>query len=95
MLDQNTISALRKLAERRPLASGRMPTSLIPAADLVNNLTQVLRLCLEGPFNPDTAPDGLKDLLARAGEVPDFTRLEGALRATLAEVAGLFDIIVA
>ena len=94
ILDQNTVQALRKLAE-----AGLLPPAhadvLIPAARLVNNLTQVLRLCLEGPFNPETAPDGLKDLLARAGEVPDFTRLEGALRATLAEVAGLFDIIVA
>ena len=94
ILDQNTVQALRKLAE-----AGLLPPAhadvLIPSARLVNNLTQVLRLCLEGPFNPETAPDGLKDLLARAGEVPDFTRLEGALRATLAEVAGLFDIIVA
>ena len=58
-------------------------------------LTQVIRLCIQGPFTPETAPDGLKDLLARAGEMPDFERLQGELRRTLAEVAGLFDTVVA
>ena len=53
---------------------------LIPAARLINNLTQMLRLCLDGPFDPAKAPDGLKELLARVGEVPDFARLEATLR---------------
>ena len=47
-----------------------------------------------GAFQPETAPDGLKDLLAQAGEMPDFERLQGELRRTLAEVADLFDVIV-
>ena len=62
---------------------------------LVQNLTEVLRLCLDGPFDPAKAPDGVKSMLARAGEMPDFPRLEATLRATLAEVAALFDEIVA
>ena len=64
---------------------------LLPAARLLNNLTQVLRLCLDGPFDPGKAPDGLKALLARAGEAPDFARLEADLAAREAEVAALFD----
>ena len=55
--------------------------ALLPAARLLNNLTQVLRLCLDGPFEPAKAPDGLKALLARAGEAPDFRRLEADLAA--------------
>jgi glutamate-ammonia-ligase adenylyltransferase len=94
ILDQNTVQALRKLAAAELIPPAHADV-LIPAARLLNNLTQVLRLCLEGPFTPETAPDGLKELLAHAGEVPDFARLEGALRSTLAEVAGLFNIIVA
>ena len=94
ILDQNTVQALGKLAAAGLLQPAHADV-LIPAARLLNNLTQVLRLCLEGAFTPDTAPDGLKELLARAGEVPDFPRLEGALRESLAEVACLFDTIVA
>ena len=54
----------------------------------------MLRLCLDGPFEPAKAPDGLKTLLARAGEAPDFPRLEADLAAREAEVAGLFDALV-
>jgi [glutamine synthetase] adenylyltransferase / [glutamine synthetase]-adenylyl-L-tyrosine phosphorylase len=51
----------------------------------------VLRLCQDGPFLPKTAPEGLKLLLARAGEAPDFARLEAELVARQAEVAALFE----
>ena len=93
VLDQNTIGALRKLAAAG-LLSAPHADILIPAAVLVHNLTEVLRLCLDGPFEPAKAPDGLRELLTRAGDAPDFARLEATLRATLAEVAGLFDVIV-
>jgi [glutamine synthetase] adenylyltransferase / [glutamine synthetase]-adenylyl-L-tyrosine phosphorylase len=93
ILDQNTEHALRKLAD-----AGFLPADaaeqLVPAARLVNHLTQILRLCLDGPFDPAKAPDGLKVLLTRAGEMPDFPRLEAALRQSLADVAALFDRLV-
>jgi len=94
VLDQNTLAAYRKLA-----ATGLLPPPesdrLIRATQLIHNLTQVLRLCLEGPFEPSTAPSGLKTLLARVGDAPDFPALEGDLRATLAEVAQLFSRLIA
>lgn len=93
VLDQNTINALKKLSEAG-LLSPQHADVLIPAAVLVHNLTEVLRLCLDGPFEPAKAPDGLRELLTRAGDAPDFARLEATLRATLAEVAGLFDVII-
>jgi glutamate-ammonia-ligase adenylyltransferase len=55
----------------------------------------VLRLCLDGPFEPAKAPDGLKALLAHAGEMPDFARLEADLAAREAAVAALFDALIA
>jgi glutamate-ammonia-ligase adenylyltransferase len=55
----------------------------------------VLRLCLDGPFVADQAADGLKALLVRAGEAPDFPRLEADLAARQAQVAALFKEIVA
>ena len=94
VLDQNTVGALRKLAAVGLLEAPHADI-LLPAAVLVQNLTEVLRLCLDGPFDPAKAPDGVKSMLARAGEMPDFPRLEATLRATLAEVAALFDEIVA
>jgi [glutamine synthetase] adenylyltransferase / [glutamine synthetase]-adenylyl-L-tyrosine phosphorylase len=89
ILDQNTAAALAKLQAR-----GLLPDSatdvLLPAARLTNNLTQILRLCLDGPFEPGKAPEGLKMLLARSGEAPDFARLEADLAACQANVAALF-----
>ena len=93
VLDQNTIGALRRLALAGALTPAHADV-LIPAAQLLNGLTQVLRLCLDSPFEPAKAPDGLKNLLARAGDAPDFDRLDAALRQSLADVAGLFDQIV-
>ena len=62
---------------------------------LLHDLTQILRLCLEGRFEPATAPSGLKELLANAGDAPSFAELEERLRLTLIKVAGLFNQIIA
>jgi glutamate-ammonia-ligase adenylyltransferase len=93
VLDQNTLEAFRKLRDAGVLAPGHAE-KLMTATRLLHDLTQVLRLCLEGPFDPATAPSGLKELLARAGGAADFAELEGRLRASLADVAGLFDEII-
>jgi [glutamine synthetase] adenylyltransferase / [glutamine synthetase]-adenylyl-L-tyrosine phosphorylase len=68
---------------------------LRPAARLLGDLTQILRLCFEGPFDPATAPEGLKRLLARVADAPDFRSLEDQLRRLLAEVTARFDSLVA
>lgn len=93
VLDQTTLAAYRKLA-----AAGLLPPAdadaLIQATRLIHNLTQVLRLCLEGDFDPASAPSGLKALLARAGDAPDFPTLEGHLRDTLGAVAVQFGRLI-
>jgi len=93
VLSQNTVCALANL-ERAGCLSPAAADALIPAARLAHNLTQVLRLCQDGPFVPQTAPEGLKRLLARAGDAPDFARLEAELSARELEVAGLFEALV-
>ncbi|HRN89769.1 bifunctional [glutamine synthetase] adenylyltransferase/[glutamine synthetase]-adenylyl-L-tyrosine phosphorylase [Hyphomicrobium sp.] len=93
VLDQNTLAAYRKLAEAGVL-SGADAERLTQATRLLHNLTQILRLCLEEPFDPATAPSGLKALLARAGDAPDFATLEGELAETLAGVATRFSELV-
>jgi glutamate-ammonia-ligase adenylyltransferase len=94
VLSTNTATALTNL-ERAGLLPRRAADVLLPAVRLFGNLTQVLRLCVDGPFVPEKAADGLKALLVRAGEAPDFTRLEADLAARQAEVAALFNEIVA
>jgi [glutamine synthetase] adenylyltransferase / [glutamine synthetase]-adenylyl-L-tyrosine phosphorylase len=93
VLSQNTLQALSNL-ERAGCLPLPAADALLPAARLLNNLTQVLRLCQDGPFTPRTAPDGLKLQLARAGDAPDFPRLEAELAARELAVAALFDQLV-
>jgi len=63
---------------------------LRPATRLYHDLTQILRLCLSGPFDPKTAGAGLLRLLARAADVPDFATLEAHLAETQAKVRRSF-----
>jgi glutamate-ammonia-ligase adenylyltransferase len=63
---------------------------LRPAVRLYDNLTQILRLCLSGPFDPKTGGPGLLRLLARAGDVPDFATLDATLAETQANVRACF-----
>jgi [glutamine synthetase] adenylyltransferase / [glutamine synthetase]-adenylyl-L-tyrosine phosphorylase len=93
VLSQNTVTALHNL-QRLGLVDAAAGEALLPAAQLLNNLTQVLRLCLDGPFKPGEAPDGLKALLTRAAETPDFAHLAAELAAREAEIARLFDLLV-
>ncbi|HEY2137130.1 MAG TPA: bifunctional [glutamine synthetase] adenylyltransferase/[glutamine synthetase]-adenylyl-L-tyrosine phosphorylase [Xanthobacteraceae bacterium] len=67
---------------------------LRPAIRLYQDLTQILRLCLSGPFDPKTAGAGLLGLLARAADVPDFATLEAHLAETQGRVRRCFERIV-
>ena len=94
VLDQNTELALTKLSAAGVLSSGDAEI-LVPAARLYHTVTQVLRLCLDKPFVPADAPRALKDLLARASDMPDFASLESSLKDTLAAVREAYERIVA
>ena len=93
VLDQNTEAALTKLSAAGVLAPGDAEV-LVPAARLYHTLTQVLRLCLDKPFVAEEAPRALKDLLARASDMPDFSMLEATLKETLLAVRDAFERIV-
>lgn len=93
VLDQSTEAALAKLTRAQVLAFGDAEI-LVPAATLYHTLTQVLRLCFDKPFVPEEAPRALKDLLARASDMPDFPTLEGMLKDTLGAVHDAFERIV-
>ena len=63
---------------------------LRPAVRLYHDLTQVLRLCISGPFDPKAASPGLVGLLARAADVPDFATLDAFVAETETKVRRSF-----
>ena len=67
---------------------------LRPAVRLYHDLTQILRLCLSGPFDPSAAAPGLMGLLARAADVPDFATLDAFLGETQDKVRASFNRIL-
>jgi glutamate-ammonia-ligase adenylyltransferase len=93
VLDQNTAGAISKLLQAGAITLADAEI-LAPAATLYHALTQCLRLCLDKPFVPDQAPRALKDLLARASDMPDFATLEAMLKDTLGAVHDAFDRLV-
>jgi len=78
ILDTSTARVLEKARSLRVLAMEDAEI-LRPAVQLYHDLTQVLRLCLPGKFDPKTAGAGLLRLLARAADVPDFAALDATL----------------
>jgi glutamate-ammonia-ligase adenylyltransferase len=75
LLDTNTLHALEKAAAVSVLAADNAEL-LIDAARLYHAITQILRLCVSGDFDPSKASVGLLQLLARAADLPDFATLE-------------------
>ena len=70
ILDTSTARVLEK-AWRLGVLSTEDAEVLRPAVRLYDDLTQILRLCLSGPFDPSAAAPGLIGLLARAADVPE------------------------
>jgi [glutamine synthetase] adenylyltransferase / [glutamine synthetase]-adenylyl-L-tyrosine phosphorylase len=84
ILDVSTARVLDKAA-RAEILKPEDAEVLRPAARLYHDLTQILRLCLPGAFEPKTASAGVLGLLTRAADLPDFP----ALQAHLAEMERL------
>lgn len=78
--------------------SGVLPQAeaevLRSAGRLYHDLTQILRLCVTGKFNPETSGENLLRVMARAGDTPDFSTLEARVRETQAEVRRVFREVV-
>ena len=50
------------------------------ALALYTEISQIVRLCVDGGFDPKDAPAGLIDRVCRAGECPDLRTLEAEIR---------------
>ena len=81
-----------KPSVKRPLAGmGQKLRQVLPSAWIAAPVfSQILRLCLPGPFDPKSAGPGLLSLLARAADIPDFATLEAHLAETQAKVRASF-----
>ncbi|WP_213771121.1 bifunctional [glutamine synthetase] adenylyltransferase/[glutamine synthetase]-adenylyl-L-tyrosine phosphorylase [Bradyrhizobium sp. dw_78] len=93
ILDVSTLQVLDHAARLGvlPLSSAEI---LRAAARLYHDLTQILRLCVTGRFNPETAGDDLLRVMSRAGDAPDFSSLEARVKETQAEVRRIFQMVV-
>jgi len=93
VLAPGTIAALRRLREGGAIAAGNAD-ALIAAADLQHALTQVLRIALDGPLEPDSATPGLKALLMRVSGEADFASLQHRLVRLQARAHAIFEEVV-
>ena len=93
ILDSTTARVLDK-AWRAGVLPAEQADVLRPAAALYHNLTQILRLCLPGPFEAKTAGAGLLSLLARAADLPNFATLDAHLAETQIKVRASFEQVV-
>ncbi len=81
----------------------RLGPALMQAADLelclkalalFSELSQVIRLCIDGPYDPKTAPDGLTDLVLTAADCPDIKVLEAEVKRLSKAVRKVFGAVV-
>ena len=103
ILDTSTARALEK-AWRLGVLATEDAEVLRGAVRLYHDLTQLLRLCLPGPFDPKTVDpetvdhkttdSGLVGLLARAADVPDWITLDAFVVETQAKVRRCFTRIL-
>ena len=86
--DPGTTATLRRLGPHF-LAPSDLD-ELLGALRLYSDIAQAIRLCIDGPFDPKTAPEGLKDFLCRITELPDLRVLEGELKRRGEAVRSIF-----
>ncbi len=72
------------------MADAQVRQELVEAHALYSALTQMIRLCLTGAFEPDDVPPGLSDLLIGTTDLPDFRVLEAHVQGDGAEGAKRF-----
>ncbi|GLS32941.1 glutamate-ammonia-ligase adenylyltransferase [Mesorhizobium albiziae] len=84
-----------QLARLAPeMADAQIRHELVEAHALYSALTQMIRLCLTGAFEPEDVPPGLSDLLVGTSDLPDFRVLEAHVQETARKVRSDFDLLL-
>ena len=61
---------------------------------LFTELSQIIRLCVDGPFDPSDAPTGLVERICRAGDCRNIGTLEGEVKRLSMAVRTIFQKVV-
>lgn len=64
--------------------------TLLEALRLLTELSQIIRLCMDGAFSPKDAPAGLVERVCRAGDCPDIRTLESEVKRLSKAVRAIF-----
>ncbi|PZM17066.1 bifunctional [glutamine synthetase] adenylyltransferase/[glutamine synthetase]-adenylyl-L-tyrosine phosphorylase [Rhizobium tubonense] len=89
----NTGEALKALGLR--LMDRNDLDTCLEALALYTELAQLIRLCVDGLFDPEEAPAGLIELVCRAGDCPDIRTLEAEIRRLSKAVRSIFQTVTA
>jgi [glutamine synthetase] adenylyltransferase / [glutamine synthetase]-adenylyl-L-tyrosine phosphorylase len=84
----STAEAIRALGET--LLSPDDLRTCLEALHLWTELSQIIRLCVDGPFDAADAPAGLVERVCRAGDCPDLGTLEGEVKRLSKAVRQIF-----
>lgn len=91
--DVNTEQTLRN-ARDLALVNAEDIQTLIEALRLMSDVTQLMRITVDGGFDPQKAADGVKRRIASAAALPDFRALEADLETRRAEVRRIFENLI-
>jgi [glutamine synthetase] adenylyltransferase / [glutamine synthetase]-adenylyl-L-tyrosine phosphorylase len=80
----HTLDIIRSLGPER--LSDEDVALLVRSLCLQTEISQIVRLCLDGEFDPAEAPAGLVELVCRVAELPDLKAVEGELKSGARDV---------
>jgi glutamate-ammonia-ligase adenylyltransferase len=86
--DPNTLATLSSLGPHL-MEHGDLDR-IIDALRLYSGIAQVVRVCIDGAFDPAEAPEGLKELICRISECPDMKVLEREIRQASQATRAIF-----
>jgi glutamate-ammonia-ligase adenylyltransferase len=93
VLDPNTARVLEKLSAAGALTMNQAEI-LIDAARVYHDVQAMMRLSLSGPLDETAAPEGLRQVMARAGGAVDFADLKTKLVDSQQVVLACFEEII-
>jgi [glutamine synthetase] adenylyltransferase / [glutamine synthetase]-adenylyl-L-tyrosine phosphorylase len=93
-ISTNGLSTAEALKAVGDLLDANDRDTCLDALKLYTDLSQVIRLCIDGPFDPANVPAGLLDRVVRAAECPDLKTVEAELKRHAKAVRKVFTRVV-
>jgi glutamate-ammonia-ligase adenylyltransferase len=78
----------------RPQIGIEQTDQLAESLKLWTELSQILKLCIEGPFEIDEAPQGLFDVILRTTNMPDIKILNAEIKDHSARIRKVFNQVL-